>query len=432
MKKRTAILAISLLSAALVALGVFSMMTRNQNTALERDLAVNYQRAFGELADSVSAFDYALQKSLYATSPAPAGAACAEVFAKAMTAKMALEALPFSSTETEQVFNFLSRTGDYAYALSHSAARGNHYTEEEHSNLRALSGAATILSQNLTQLRMNLDSGALTINELGSGISLIEQGFTEIPSHLSNPETTMLEDKEPVDGSAARLSAAKFFGLKESAVYPDGAGDGELPCYYFSTEIDGGEQTVGVSERGALAVSMFSSRAVGEPTISVEDGAAKAGRFLLERGYSSMKETSHVLEGGVLTVNFAYEQDGVICYSDLIKVGVALDTGKVCSFEARGYLLNHRERQLDDLLADAGIDAWVDAETAKQAVPSELSILSESMALIPTPGQNELLCHEFVCETEDGRKYLIYVSAATGEEEQVLILLEDDTGALAI
>ena len=43
---------------------------------------------------------------------------------------------------------------------------------------------------------------------------------------------------------------------------------------------------------------------------------------------------------------FFYEQDNVICYPDLVKVGIALDDGSVVRVEAAGYRMNHVVRDL--------------------------------------------------------------------------------------
>ena len=51
-------------------------------------------------------------------------------------------------------------------------------------------------------------------------------------------------------------------------------------------------------------------------------------------------------EENVITVNYAYEQDGVIVYPDLIKVKMALDNGEVLGIETTGYLNSHTEREL--------------------------------------------------------------------------------------
>ena len=144
---------------------------------------------------------------------------------------------------------------------------------------------------------------------------------------------------------------------------------------------------------------------------------------LLERlNLSGMEPTYSMEEGGRLIVNFAYAQDGVRCYPDLIKVTIALDNGAVVGYEAHNYLMNHTARTLS---APA-----VSADAAQAKVGEGLTLLSRRLALIPTAGQGEVLCHEFQCEDESGRHCLIYVNAQTGEQEQILLLLEDESGTL--
>ena len=141
-----------------------------------------------------------------------------------------------------------------------------------------------------------------------------------------------------------------------------------------------------------------------------------------QRGYHAMKESYYVEQGNVLTVNFAYEQNHVLCYPDLIKVSVALDTGAVTGFECHGWIMNHTERSFES--------PSVSVEAARTKVSPHLQILSHQMALIPTDGQYEVLCHEFKCRTEQNTHVLVYINAATGNEEQILLLLEDEHGAL--
>ena len=60
-----------------------------------------------------------------------------------------------------------------------------------------------------------------------------------------------------------------------------------------------------------------------------------------------MKESYYVINNNICTINYAYVQDGAVCYSDLVKVGVALDSGEIVSFSATGYLMNHHTRSVD-------------------------------------------------------------------------------------
>ena len=60
-----------------------------------------------------------------------------------------------------------------------------------------------------------------------------------------------------------------------------------------------------------------------------------------------------------------------------------------------------------------------------------LKVLAHEMAVIPTSGKNEAFCHEFKCEN-GGNRYIVYINAETGNEEKILILLENENGTLTI
>jgi len=106
-------------------------------------------------------------------------------------------------------------------------------------------------------------------------------------------------------------------------------------------------------------------------------------------------------------------------------VAVYLDNGDLAGLDAESYVRAHspaRQRP----------EVSVSAEEARQQVTGELTILSERLAVIPSTGGEERLCHEFICENEAGQHYLLYVNAVTGRQERILILLEDENGTLAL
>ena len=57
-----------------------------------------------------------------------------------------------------------------------------------------------------------------------------------------------------------------------------------------------------------------------------------------------MQDTYYLKEDSTATINYAYEQDGVIVYSDLIKVKIALDNGEIVGFESKIFNESHRTR----------------------------------------------------------------------------------------
>lgn len=452
MKKRTAVLVISFLSVAVIALAGVAIVKHQENVIYERYIKADYQHAFGELVTAMTEVDSALQKSIYATSPSMVSAVCTEIFGKSMTAQMSIGALPFSTQELEQTSSFISSVGDYAYSLGRKAAVSGGYTEEELSNLKSLSDSASTLAQNLRSLESDLMSGVITMDEIvsaerkleetdkkevsstvGDSMKLIENEFPDIPtlvydgpfsSHIKDMEPKMLEGKKNVTEEEARQSASDFTGISKSMLYLTGKSEGEIPCYYFTADTKGGDITITVTEKGGIVSGMLSSRQPDEGDTSPEEAIELAKKFLENRGYTDMVESYYIVQNNIVTINFAYKQDGVFCYSDLVKVAVAVDTASVCGFEAAGYISMHYVREIPE--------ATVSEEEARELVSPELTEKAHQLCIIPSAGEYELYCHEFKCQAEDGRNYIIYVNAMTKEQEKILILIEDETGALTL
>ena len=135
-----------------------------------------------------------------------------------------------------------------------------------------------------------------------------------------------------------------------------------------------------------------------------------------------MKESYYFSEDGICTINFAYSEKGVACYGDLIKVSIALDTGKLAGFDAKNYLMNHKNRNLTV--------AELSEENAKSLLSPSLEVISSRLAVIPLDTGKEGLCYEFHCRDKDKKEVLVYLDAVTGKQLDLLILLYSDGGIL--
>lgn len=449
--RRTLIRAASYLTAAFVVLGGM-VIAKHQETLQYRRFVLNsYQHAFAELTESMDGISTALQKGAYVTSPSMISSLCMDVFGKAMSAQMAMGELPYANVELEQTAAFIARVGDYACALARSAAANGGYTDEQLEAVSALARQASSLSAQLSALEADIQSGTRTLDDVpaaqarlaqtqesgdipgGSAFQEIESEFPEMPTliydgpfsqHLDNRVPLMLDGREEVDPETAKAAAASFLGLKPGIFTLVSQVDGELPAYTFSAAVDGGELTISVTRQGGMVLSLTNSRAIGPAGLTVEQASELARTFLEERGYAGMAESYYINQGNVLTINFAAAQDGVICYPDLVKVSVGLDTGSIVGFESHGYLMNHTSRALPE--------AAVTLAQAQTKLSPRLRQLAHQLAVIPTSGSHEVFCWEFKCETEDGQHLIVYLNALTGAEEKLFLLLEDESGTLVL
>ena len=451
-KRRVRVLAASFTAAAFAVSVGFGVQGYARAEDYRRQLDNGYRQAFTELTTAAGELDAALEKVTYATTPSLFASLCAQAYAKALAAQTALGELPYGNVELEQTAAFFAKAGDYAMAMARGANGEGVCTDENRETLRGLAAAAGELSATLQALQLQLDGGALHPEDVaaaearlaaaqedgepvtsGSAFQTVEADFPQVPTliydgpfseHLSGRTPQMLEGLPQVTEEEARRAAAAFAGLRAEVFTRTSDGAGNLPAWGFSALVDGGELYVEITKQGGQVLQMLSSRPVGEAALSRKEGVEQAAAFLEEHGYRDMAP-SYFLEGdGILTVHFAPVLDGVYCYPDLVKVGVALDNGDVVSFEAHGYLMNHGAREP---AAPA-----VSADEAAERVDSSLTVLSRQLALIPTGGEYEVLCHEFKCQNADGGHVLVYVNAATGQQERILLLLEDENGTLVI
>lgn len=451
-KRKMQVLAVSFTAAAFAVSVGFGVQGYVRAEDYRRQLDNGYRQAFTELTAAAGELDAALEKVTYATTPALFATLCAQAYATAQAAQSALGELPYGNVELEQTAAFFAKAGDYAMAMARGAGAEGVCTDENRETLRGLAAAAGELSATLQELQLQLDGGALHPEDVaavearlaaaaedggqitgGSAFQTVEADFPQVPTliydgpfseHLSSRTPQMLEGLPQVTEEEARRAAAAFAGLRAEVFTPTSDGAGNLPAWGFSALADGGELYVEITKQGGQVLQMLSSRPVGEAALSRKEGVEQAAAFLDAHGYQDMAP-SYFLEGdGILTVHFAPVLDGVYCYPDLVKVGVALDNGDVVSFEAHGYLMKHGAREP---AAPA-----VSADEAAERVDSSLTILSRQLALIPTGGEYEVLCHEFKCQNADGGHVLVYVNAATGQQERILLLLEDENGTLVI
>jgi len=431
-------------------MGILAWNGTRKAKALELYARAGNERAFDQLVSNVEELSNALEKSIYVTDPALESSLCTQIFARAMMAQMSMSELPYASQKLEQTAGFVSRVGDYASTLSRTVGTSGGYTQEELKTLKSLSETASIMSMNLRDMQTRLAAGELSMEEIydslafsedereevplaGSVFETIEAEFPELPSliydgpfseALTGREPRYIENMHTVSEEDAKAAAAEFLSVERETLVSQSVVDGTIPCYCFVSYHNGGEYWIYVTKQGGVVSGVLCSREINEENYTVETGLSLADNIIRRLSVGSMRHSYHTVEDGVLLVNYEYVEDGVMYYPDLIKLGIALDNGQLVSYDAQGFISAHHDRELPE--------QKIDRVKAQASIPESLTVLSHQMALIPSPGGEERLCHEFVCRNEDEQKYIIYVNAVSGAEEKILILLEDEGGALTI
>jgi germination protein YpeB len=205
-----------------------------------------------------------------------------------------------------------------------------------------------------------------------------------------------------------------------------GTAQGKIEAYQFSVQPNGDAKnhtTIDVTKKGGHVVFYLNPRDVNDRKIERTDALKKGDAFFKRHGQVNMVPTYSWIENNVLTVSYAYKQEDVIIYPDLIKLKIAMDNGQVIGYEALGYLMSHRKREL----AKPKIK---ESEIRERLDDGEMEVESIRLALIPTPGLYEALTWEARVQ-RDEETYMMYYDVETGEERNVLRVIDTPEGTFA-
>ena len=410
----------------------------------------SYNMAFYELVDYVQNVENYLAKAQISTTSEHGAETLTNVWREANLAQTYLSMLPVDSQELSNTEKFLNQVSDYSYSLSRKNIYNEDLTEEELKNLKDLHTYSIELENTLNQLSEDINTGRVSWNELTNkgnvafaqqvdniskeSFSNLEENFHEysgliydgaFSEHITNAEQKGLTGDD-IDEETAKQKVEEFIG-KDNIKEINNLGFSEnatIQSYDFGLKTNKSDNVnVSISKKGGHIIYMNTDRDVNSEIISYEEANDFGKKYLESKGFNNMKETYYLKQEGILTINYAYEQDGVVMYPDLIKVKVALDDGEVLGIETTGYLNNHIQRDVSKIN--------ITKEQAKQTINKNLQISSEGLAVIPTEWKTELLCYEFKGKVEE-TEFLVYINAESGREEDILIITNTPNGVLTM
>lgn len=449
MNNKKKIIVCIILVAFIMATGVLGYFLYKKNNEVKLASENLYNSNFYELVNYVQNVETYLAKSTISTSHTHSAETLTYLWREANLAQTYLASLPVESQELENTEKFLNQVSDYSYTLSRKNIKGEDLGEEDLKNLQELHTYSIELKNVLNQLATDLEKGSITWKDLTVNgkeefaqavssnldvFSSLEEDFHEysgliydgaFSEHLTNTPPKELTGEE-ISEEEAKNKVKEIYGeknIKEISSMGENE-NSNLTCYNFSVKTEKEENiSIAILKKGGKIVYSTCNRDVGGETINYEEANKKAIDFLNSQGFDNMKETYYLNESGILTINYAYVQDDVVMYPDLIKVKVALDNGEILGIETKGYLNNHIQRNISTNL--------ISKEEAKKKLNKNLNIQSEGLAMIPTKYQTEILCYEFKGKVDD-TEFIVYINAQTGEEEDILVIYNTPNGVLTM
>ena len=420
---------------------------------LRQELDNQYNRAFYDMVGYVNNVEVLLVKSLISSTPTGTAATLQEAWRQANLAQTNLGQLPISQPVLANTSKFLTQVGDLAYSLNNQNMSGKPLDDKQYKTIESLYGFAAALDKSLGSLQNELAGGRLKWGELATkGTPIFKKASTSLPGKqfenidktfqdyprliYDGPFSDHLVTAEPrgVTGDVLNIDQAKqsvinFFGEdKVKSVDTSGKNDTDpIKTYSYTVTFKGAPKgqtaSIGVTQKGGRPFWALYSRSVASKNIKMDQAKELGRKFLESHGFKGMVDTYFLMEDNTATINYAYKQDNVTIYSDLIKLKIALDNGEVVGFEGKGYLSSHTQRAIPK--------PKISEQQARALINPRMKVLSSSLAIIPTNYKTEIFTYEFKGKLNNN-DFLVYINAENGKEENILMIINTPNGILTM
>ncbi len=436
----------------LVIAGCAAILAYKNNKEYANFKKNKYNMAFFEVVDYMEDVETYLAKCLITKDASASSENLIYVWRESNLAGAYLSQVPISTEGLSKTQKFLNQASEYSYTLFRKNVKGEDLTDEEINKLNELHDLSMEVKNTLNQLSEDVNAERLSWDDLDynpstmfskeissiskDGFDTIESNFEQYDGliydgayseHITNSSKKGLTGND-VDEEKAKEIVTAFVGTdKIQNIASEVVENGNIECYSFTVILNNEEDnpvTVEISKKGGHIVFSNYNRNVEEEIITEEKADQLAKEFLNSKGFTDLEKTYYTKQAGIMTINYAYKEDGVIIYPDLIKIKIALDKGDILGIETTGYLNNHEKRNLDT-------KNIITKEKAREKINKNLEIQSERLAVIPTEYKTEIFCWEFK-GTINGRDFLIYVNAKTGEIADVLVVTDTGNGILTM
>lgn len=440
MQKRSYIRLVSYIGFILAIITTTAIISTTSLRDTRQELEVSYQQSLTELDECLTQVNTDITKSLYSNDYGEIYDLSRDLYAQCSTAKNAMSRLPIKQMELNGAYKFLSQCSDYAQYIGLKVDNNEKITDKERENLKVLLKYCESFNKSTNQMVSSVSNGAKIIdyevkavkktntNALTNNFSQSAKTFEDFPTliydgpfsdQVINKNSKLVSGKRVYSKEECRKIAAKALNLSIKNIITETDDQSKIPCYTFKS----GRYTILITKQGGFVKEMLYSAPIVNSKISQKNACNLAKVYLKNIGYNNMEVCYFATQDNICTVNFAYKKGKITYYSDLIKVGVSMENGKIISLDAKTYLTNHQKRKLNSIK--------LSLDNAKNRVSNYLTIKNSKLCVIPKESGKEVLCYEFTCNSKDtGEDALIYINCENGKEEDILLLLKADNGTM--
>lgn len=416
----------------------------------------SYNRVFYNMVSNIKNAEIFVEKARVTSGKKQQITTMVQILNQINLAKEAIGNMPINQDNMNNISKFLTQTGDFCNSMIKKLAT-DELNEKDYEILKNINKSLLIVSQKLDDIYIQLEEGRINWDEvqklaneeletqdniLLNGVADMKNEFIKYEgliydgaysSHIEGIKPRLVENMPRVTLAEAKQKAINIVQIRNGngekiqsdSVKFNGKIEGKISLYSFDISLKENKRTVNVqiTEKGGLLYLMIYDRQVTNPTIDDEKAKEIGKKYLQDIGIKNVAPTYTIEQNGMITINYAYQDEGVIVYTDLIKVKIAMDNGEICSVECKGYIFNNHIRE--------NLIPAISLEQAKSKINDTINVTSSDIAIIPNELNEEILTYEFKGVIEK-REYIVYINAITGEEEQVLVILDTKGGKLTM
>lgn len=432
--------------AAVISLGVTVLalssvlaMTLFVPDDMDAEIASAYQKSYYDTVSYVNNMDLGLSKTISTKDDGARQQYLLDLAVNSELAENDINRLPLLDEDKYYTTKLINQIGDYAKYLNNKIIAGENLTSEDISALKQLYESNKQLKAALSEISAEMgDKYDFTKlrgkkNALISGMEKLQNLSVEYPELIydgpfsdgrTNRQIKGLDGKEISPEEAKKVFTELFNDYGISDIKDAGETVGDFAAYNFTAKVNGNELFAQITKKGGRLLMFDCFEDCNEINYDGEDLISTAKEFLSMAGFKDMQPVWVSSSNAVTSMNFAYEVDGVIVYSDLVKVTVCQTSGMVTGLEASGYFINHVERNITS--------PEISKAAAKENVSDDLEIIGTRTALIPVGNASEKLAYEFKCLSVEDELYYVYIDATTGKQLQMFKVISSDDGIMLL
>lgn len=428
-----------ILCGATIFCGVSWANSANALGEYKNQLNYVYRQDFYELTHNVNAIETNLSKATISTHNSDLSRYISNVANASASAQSNITQLPIQHNTIDNTITFINQLNGYVYTLQIKLSSDQDLTLDDFDQLENLHASSENIKYELNKLSVLISSGEFEIIDNIQDPNVASNRFSDNWSGLNNQTIeypTLIYDGPFSDSTTNKTirglsenvvtQTQALLKLKETFTEYDIQYTGEVTganfdVYNYTLTLNDLVYYAQVSQRDGILLQLNSNITSSAHNIALIDAQALAVEFATRLGFEDMRAVWSTSSNNFAYVNLTPIQNNVILYPDLIKVKISQQTGEIAGWEAKSWAYNHIHR--------ANLTPSIDLAQATMSISTNMDIRESRLCIIPGNYVGEILAYEFMC-VYAGATYYIYIDAISGEQCNILKVIETDDGNL--